>query len=160
MNKLLPIFLLGLMLFSCGDDNNNPVISYEEQLAIDNEIIEEYLSTNNLTAEEGDFGLRYIIQEEGTGEDFPTQVSTVVVKFKGYYTDGVVFDERDIFQVGLGSLGAELSGWRLGIPLLKKEGKGTFILPSSLGYGPFPRAGVVVPPNQVVIFDIELITFE
>ena len=39
-----------------------------------------------------------------------------------------------------------------------KGAKGTIYIPSSLGYGP-SGAGGVIPPNAVLIFDIELISF-
>jgi FKBP-type peptidyl-prolyl cis-trans isomerase FkpA len=41
--------------------------------------------------------------------------------------------------------------------LLKKGGKGTFLLPSALGYGPGGSGSI--PPNTVLIFDIELVDF-
>jgi FKBP-type peptidyl-prolyl cis-trans isomerase len=39
--------------------------------------------------------------------------------------------------------------------LVKVGGKGTFYLPSALGYGNQGSYGV--PPNSVIIFDIELV---
>ena len=71
--------------------------------------------------------------------------------------DGVVFDQtegNDVLETELTSL---ITGWRVAIPLLSKGGAGTFILPSSLGYGPAGRASI--PPNSILIFEIELLDF-
>jgi len=51
-----------------------------------------------------------------------------------------------------------IPGWQQAIPLLKKGGKGTFIIPSGLAYGP-RGAGGTIKPNSVLIFDVELIDF-
>ncbi|MBK8706215.1 MAG: FKBP-type peptidyl-prolyl cis-trans isomerase [Saprospiraceae bacterium] len=48
-----------------------------------------------------------------------------------------------------------IKGWQIGLPLLKEGGRGTFFLPSELGYGDNPRPGI--PANAVLIFDIDLV---
>lgn len=149
MRSLLPILLLGFIFINCGDKQTDS----EEQLAIDEQIIEDYLAANNLTAEEGNFGLRYIIEEPGTGEN-PTAVANVIVNYKGYYPDGTIFDQRNGSQFSLQNV---IPAWQIGIPLFKKGGKGTLFIPSSLGYG---QTGTgTIPPNQVIIFDVELLNF-
>ncbi len=152
MKYLLPILFLGILITSCGEDEGQ--LSYNAQLEIDVDIIEDYLAANNLTAETGELGMRYIIEEPGTGAN-PTTASTVIVKYKGYLPDGTIFDSSDAFQT---SLQSTIAGWIVGIPLLKKGGKGTLLLPSSLGYGEF-GTGPIIGPNQVIIFDVELINF-
>jgi len=154
MKNLLPILFLGLLFVNCGDDNGTGFLTYDQQLEIDTEIIEDYLQANNLTADMGQLGLQYIIENPGTGNDFPNAASTVIMKYKGYYPDGEVFDENDNFQISLQSV---IPGWQFGVPLFKKGGKGKLFIPSSIGYGQFGRGGI--PPNQVLIFDIELINF-
>lgn len=154
MRYLLPVLFLGVFFANCNKEDNN--LTYQQQLEEDEKAIEDYLAQNNLTAEFGDFGMRYIIDEPGEGAN-PTATSTVIVKYKGYLPDGTVFDESDAFQTSLGG-NTLISGWRIGIPLFKKGGKGTIFLPSSLGYGEF-GTGATIGPNQILIFDIELINF-
>lgn len=154
MRYLLPILFLGVFFANCNKEEQN--LTYQEQLEIDEKAIEDYLAANNLSAEIGEFGMRYIIDEAGEGPN-PTSTSTVIVKYKGYLPDGTVFDESDAFQTSLGGTSL-ISGWRIGIPLFKKGGKGTIFLPSSLGYGEF-GTGATIGPNQILIFDIELINF-
>jgi len=153
MKYLLPILFLGIFFVNCNKEDQN--LSYQAQLELDEQAIEDYLTQNNLTAEVGDFGLRYIIDEPGEGPN-PTGASEVIVKYKGYLPDGTVFDERDVFQASL--QGQVIRGWTIGIPLFKKGGKGTLFIPSSLAYSQFGR-GTLIGPNQILIFDIELINF-
>lgn len=122
----------------------------------DEEIIKNYLSENNIEAKAYDHGLYYIITEEGSG-GHPDLSSTVEVRYKGYLTDNRVFDETsgdNSIEFPLSDL---ISGWQVGIPLLRRGGKGTFFIPSALGYGPY-QAGSI-PLNSVLIFEIELVDF-
>lgn len=139
-------------LFSCKDDTLTP----EEQLQEDIRIIEQYLTDNNLTAQSTASGLHYIITQEGSG-GHPNLQSNVTVKYKGYLTDGRVFDQTTGNETIKFLLSDLISGWQEGIPLLKKGGKGTFLLPSALGYGPGGSGSI--PPNTVLIFEIELVNF-
>lgn len=50
-----------------------------------------------------------------------------------------------------------IEGWQEGIPKLKKGGKGTFFIPSALGYGPYGSGDI--PANAPLIFEIELVNF-
>lgn len=152
--RYLTTFLtfLSLAFFACKDDSLSP----EEQLQEDIRIIKQYLTDNNLTADSTASGLHYIITKEGTG-GHPNLQSTVKVKYKGYTTDGVVFDQTDDGKTATFSLSGLIEGWQEGIPLLKKGGKGTFFVPSALGYGPSGAGSI--PPNSVLIFEIELVDF-
>lgn len=151
MKYLLPILFLGILFANCGKDEER--LTYNDQLDADVKIIEDYLAANNLTAETGQLGMHYIIEEAGTGGN-PTSSATVIIKYKGYLPDGTVFDENDALQIPLQNT---IAGWIVGIPLFKKGGKGKLFLPSSLGYGEFGTRGI--DPNQVLIFDVELINF-
>jgi FKBP-type peptidyl-prolyl cis-trans isomerase FkpA len=48
-----------------------------------------------------------------------------------------------------------IRGWQLGIPEFKTGGFGKLIIPSSLAYGPSGSGSI--PPNAVLVFDVELI---
>ncbi len=140
--------LCGLFLFSCKDEGLSP----EEQLQEDIRIIKKYLADNNLTADSTASGLHYFITIEGAG-GHPNLQSNVKVNYKGYLTDGRVFEE----SVETFLLASLIPGWQEAIPLLKKGGKGTFLLPSYLGYGSSGSGDI--PPNSVLIFDIVLVNF-
>jgi hypothetical protein len=146
---LLSILVLGVLFLNCERQKT--------RAEIDREVILEYIQENNLDAVEHDSGMFYIIEDPGTGDDFPRRTAIVEVRYKGYFTDGFVFEETLNNNTAELRLSQTVTGWQIGVPLLKKGGRGTFILPSGLGYGFFGSGPV--PPNTVIIFDIELINF-
>jgi FKBP-type peptidyl-prolyl cis-trans isomerase len=146
---LLMSFCLSLVLFACGDDKT--------QFEKDIEKIQNYLSENNLTATQHDSGIFYNIETEGTGGS-PNQFATVIVKYKGMLLDGYVFDETQGNKTAQFNLRGTVRGFSIAATLLKRGGKGTFYLPSGLGYG--RRSGSEdIPDNAVLIFEIELVDF-
>ena len=113
--------------------------------------IQSYIEANNLVTQKTASGLHYIIEEEGS-QIRPIASSTVKVIYKGYRTDGTVFDETSIpIEFALNGV---IAGWTEGIQLFKKGGKGTLIVPCNLGYGEQNRTNI--PPASVLIFEIEL----
>lgn len=62
-----------------------------EQATIDDELIETYLANNGLNATSGDYGIRYVVTEEGTGET-PEVNDIVSVHYTGKSIDDEVFD--------------------------------------------------------------------
>lgn len=127
------------------------------QAEVDLEIINKYIEDNNLNVIEHPSGIFYAIEEPGTGEHPPFE-SDVEVKYKGYLTDGTVFDQSKPNETVTFALENLIPGWQIAIPLLKPGGKGLFILPSRWAYGP---TGVgSIPPNSVLIFEIELVSFQ
>ncbi|MBK7870240.1 MAG: FKBP-type peptidyl-prolyl cis-trans isomerase [Saprospiraceae bacterium] len=151
MKRLICLALLGIALIACNKESNEP-----DQDPIDQQKIEQYLRDNNITATAHPSGLYYIITEPGVG-GHPSAGSNVIVRYKGYLLDGTVFDQTPGNQARPFQLASLIQGWQIGIPLLKKNGKGTFFIPSSLGYGPSGSSSV--PANSVLIFEIELVDY-
>jgi len=151
--KLLLFAFLSTVLAACFNAEE-PV----DQVALDDQRIQEYLEANNLQAERTDLGLYYIIDVEGNGES-PTTTDTVVVDYEGRLLNGTIFDSSydrgEPLEIRLDRV---IPGWQIGIPLYSKGGAGTLFIPSWLAYGS-RGAGASVPPNAVLIFDIELIDF-
>ncbi len=128
----------------------------EDQSEVDRRLIQEHLAANNITAEEHPSGIFYVISVEGTGSN-PAPNATVTVKYRGTLLDGSVFDQTLGSQTATFALAGLIEGWKIAIPLLKKGGKGTFWIPSALGYGASALPGI--PANSVLVFDIELVNF-
>jgi FKBP-type peptidyl-prolyl cis-trans isomerase len=107
--------------------------------------------------EETPSGLRYKIIQKGTGKKAESGMK-VTVHYEGSLLNGTVFDSsykrKDPieFQVGIGQV---IAGWDEGICLLQVGDKARFVIPSDLGYGS-AGAGGVIPPDAILIFDVEL----
>lgn len=124
----------------------------------DDQILQEYIKTNNLKAERTESGLYYIVTKKGTGENAKAG-QTVKVHYTGTTLDGKKFDssvdrgQPFEFQLGQGQV---IQGWDVGIALLNKGAKATLLIPSTMAYGersPTPA----IPSNGILKFDVELI---
>jgi FKBP-type peptidyl-prolyl cis-trans isomerase FklB len=100
-------------------------------------------------------GLQYQVIKEGTGER-PTLQSRVVTHYTGTLMDGKVFDSSiERGQPATFPLNAVIQGWQEGIPLMKKGSRYRLFVPATLGYG--ENSPSSIPPNSLLIFDVELI---
>ncbi len=107
--------------------------------------------------EKTESGLRYQFIQRGNGKKAENG-KTVSVHYTGQLEDGKVFDssyprKKPIeFPLGQGNV---IEGWDEGIALLQVGDKARFVIPAHLGYGS-RGAGGAIPPNAVLIFDVEL----
>ncbi|HLO71140.1 MAG TPA: FKBP-type peptidyl-prolyl cis-trans isomerase [Flavipsychrobacter sp.] len=143
--------------------NKEKNMASSEQMAIDEKLILKYLADNKIVgAKKTASGLYYIIRQPGKGDNAKAG-QTVYVNYTGRTLDGNAFDssvdpkfnhvEPLSFLLGRGNV---IQGWDEGISLLNKGGKATLYIPSPLAYGKnSPTAAI--PPNSVLIFDVELI---
>lgn len=150
MKKIILFATLGLLLFGTSCEKN---LSPEEQYEKDINEIEAYISENNLDAMTTSSGLHYVITDIGTGNN-PVSNDNVVVRYKGYTTDGSVFDQSDEEGIQF-NLQQVISGWTEGIQLLKEGGKGVLLIPSRLGYG--ESGSGPIDGNTVLVFDVDLL---
>jgi len=139
------ILIITLGLFSC-----KKFIPESEQIA-------NFIVEHDLDMAVTESGLFYKIYDEGVG-DHPTDASTVTVHYTGTLLDGTIFDGTTVTNPASLNLSGTIEGWQEGIPLLKRGGSATFIIPSELGYGQTGQ-GAVIGPNTPLVFDVDLIDF-
>ena len=134
----------------------SPACNKDDQDEKDRQAILQYLADHNLSATEHSSGIFYLIDTPGSGGS-PSPAAQVTVRYKGYYLDDIVFDQTQGTETIKFNLGQLIEGWQIAIPLLQKGGKGFFLIPSGLAYGPNPPFGV--RENAPMAFEIELVDF-
>lgn len=101
-------------------------------------------------------GLQYLHEVEGEG-GMPMVADTVEVHYAGTLLDGTEFDSSikrgKPASFGLGQV---IPGWTEGLQLMRVGGKTRFFIPSDLAYGSGGTRGI--PPNSVLIFEVELLS--
>ena len=147
MKTKLPLYLSIFLFISCSKKDTN----FEPQTEAD---ILQYIEDNNLNATRSNSGLYYVINNEGSGAR-PTSTSNVTVDYKGYFLDGVVFDESNSNGISF-RLNEVIQGWTEGITYFKEGGNGILLVPYNLGYGESGRGSI--PGGSVLIFDIRLLS--
>jgi FKBP-type peptidyl-prolyl cis-trans isomerase len=141
-------------------DIMDPNQKQSAQKGIDDQLLQDYFTKNNLKPTKTESGLYYIITQKGLGENAKPG-NKVSMNYTGKTLDGKVFDSNMDpkfghvkpfeFQLGMGNV---IQGWDEGIQLLKIGSKATLFIPSHLAYGA-AGAGSAIPPNAVLIFDVE-----
>ncbi|MDD4933806.1 MAG: FKBP-type peptidyl-prolyl cis-trans isomerase [Methylacidiphilaceae bacterium] len=106
-------------------------------------------------------GLKYVDLVVGRGT--PVQPGKrVTVDYVGKLEDGKVFDSSQAhgkpFTFVMGQRGV-IAGWTEGMATMREGGKRKLIIPPQLGYGA-DGAGDVIPPNAVLLFEIEVLKVE
>ncbi len=122
---------------------------------------EKFLEVNK--AKEGvttlESGLQYRILKKGTGAS-PKATDTVKCHYKGTTIDGREFDSSyKRGEPATFALNRVIKGWTEGLQLMKEGGKWEFFVPSELAYGE-KGAGPNIGPNEVLIFEVELLGIE
>jgi FKBP-type peptidyl-prolyl cis-trans isomerase len=115
---------------------------------------------NNLKAQDSSVqtstsGLVFKIENPGQGEK-PNANSTVAVKYTGRHLNGESFDASGDTPATF-NLNGVVPGFREGLMQIAKGGKATLYIPGNLAYGPegMPQAGI--GPNEMLVFDVELV---
>lgn len=147
-------FFLGIALLAigaCGSGDPEPQLDGEMP-----EFAPE-LNVDISAMQRADSGLLTRDLEVGEGETARVG-ELVTVHYTGWLPDGTSFDssrDRGPFQFQLG-VGQVIPGWDLGVDGMKVGGRRQLVIPSDLAYGPNGVPGVI-PPNSVLVFDVELL---
>lgn len=131
----------------------------------DDSLMNVYFKQHDLHPQKTESGIYYVITKKGEGKK-PIPGQTVKVMYTGKLLNGKVFDSNidpqfghtDPLSFALGR-GRVIQGWDEGIGLLNKGAKATLFIPSHLAYGENPPTAKI-PPNSVLVFDVELLDYQ
>ena len=104
-------------------------------------------------------GMQYMVLEKGDGP-IPQRTDKVKVHYQGTLLDGSEFDssykrgQPATFQVG-----GVIAGWTEALQLMTVGSKYRLFIPSKLAYGN-RGAGRSIGPNEMLIFEVELVGIE
>ena len=103
-------------------------------------------------------GLQYKVVKAGEGKQ-PGPTSTVTVHYAGKMIDGTEFDS----SIARGEpisfpLNGVIAGWTEGLQLMREGGTLELVIPQDLAYGPEGKG--TIPPNQTLVFQVELIAVQ
>lgn len=151
MKKVL--FLALVLIASLTSCKKSEPYDPAKQLQIDEEIIKDFLKTNNLSALRDTSGLYYIISKGGSGNVKYTASTQVRVKYTLRLLDGTVIPQTT--EPIKFTLGEVIPGWQIGVQKIQPGGKIRLIVPSVYAYQQQSQGGI--PANAVLDFDIELL---
>lgn len=113
------------------------------------------LKENDPAVQTSQSGLTYKITEPGNATR-PSANSTVKVKYVGKHLNGQVFDQSGDNPATFNLRGV-VPGFSEGIQLLGQGGKATLYIPGNLAYGPEGQPQASIGPNEMLVFDVELV---
>ena len=160
-SKYVVLLLFAFALLSCNKNDVKPLIDADIQAEREDQIIQQYLAENNLTAERTELGIYYIVLEEGTAVGASNNGASVVVNYKGNVLYGRQFDssyergEPLTFKIGEGSV---VVGFEQAVKQMKSQERTIFFIPSRYAYG---QNGItsgnreIIPPYATLVFEIK-----
>lgn len=104
--------------------------------------------------------LQIEILKQGTGEEVKSG-DNIAVHYTGTLEDGTKFDSSldrgkpFVFTLGIGQV---IKGWDVGVLGMKVGEKRKLVIPPELGYGETGTPGGPIPPNAILIFEVELLS--
>ena len=101
-------------------------------------------------------GLQYKVITEGDGAQ-PAATDTVKVHYTCTFINGETFDSSvERGEPATFGVNEVIPGWTEALQMMKVGSKWQLAIPSDLAYGPQGR-GPSMPPNSVLLFDVELL---
>jgi FKBP-type peptidyl-prolyl cis-trans isomerase FklB len=102
-------------------------------------------------------GLQYNILKSGFGGR-PRPTDTVTVNYVGTLINGKIFDGNEPTTPAQFTVNKLIPGWTEALGLMRVGDKWHLVIPANLAYGARGAGDGLIPPNQVLIFDMELLS--
>ncbi|HSZ75265.1 MAG TPA: FKBP-type peptidyl-prolyl cis-trans isomerase [Rhizomicrobium sp.] len=102
-------------------------------------------------------GLQYRIIRSGFGKK-PQPLDSVSVNYKGSLINGKVFDSTEPGFPAMMKVNEVIPGWTEALELMREGDHWQLVIPANLAYGERGAGDGTIPPNQTLVFDLELLT--
>jgi FKBP-type peptidyl-prolyl cis-trans isomerase FklB len=103
-------------------------------------------------------GVLYTVIKEGTGKK-PLESDMVEVNYRGTLINGTEFDATEPGHPANLKVSALIPGWKQALSMMPVGSKWHIVIPAVLGYGE-RGVGNDIGPNEVLVFDLELIAIK
>ncbi len=103
-------------------------------------------------------GVLYKIIKEGTGKK-PMESDMVEVNYRGTLINGTEFDATEPGRPANLKIPSLIAGWKQALTMMPTGSKWQIAIPSALAYGE-RGVGADIGPNEVLVFDLELIAIK
>lgn len=150
---IIIVAMFATIFMSCKKDEGlDP-----DQLAAEQELLDEYIRENYPDAVPTESGLYYIELEEGDGKQ-AFERAQISAYYTGWLIEGRQFDsnranaEPNEFVLHESYV---IKGWVEGVAKMKEGGRAILIIPSTLAYEDKQQG--IIPPYSTLIFDIDLV---
>jgi FKBP-type peptidyl-prolyl cis-trans isomerase FklB len=100
----------------------------------------------------------YKIIKEGNGKK-PAESDVVEVNYRGTLTSGKEFDATKPGEPASLKISSLIAGWKQALSMMPVGSKWQIVIPSEHGYGE-RGAGAEIGPNEVLVFDVELLAIK
>jgi FKBP-type peptidyl-prolyl cis-trans isomerase len=101
-------------------------------------------------------GIQYRIIKTGKGAQ-PDGRDCATVNYKGSLINGKVFDATKPGEHATFPVGRLIAGWTEALQLMHEGDEWELVIPSGLAYGKRGAGNGVIPPDQTLVFDVELL---
>jgi hypothetical protein len=102
-------------------------------------------------------GLQYQVLKEGDGPN-PTENDVVAIGYRGTLRDGTVFDQTTQ-QPAVSPLARFVPGFSESLKHMRKGGSYRVWIKPEIGYGANSPDPARIPPNSLLIFDVQMLGF-
>ena len=101
-------------------------------------------------------GIQYRVIKPGKGAQ-PDRSDCVSVYYKGSLINGKVFDQTKPHEPATFPAGRLIAGWTEALLLMHEGDEWELVVPSGLAYGAKGAGNGLIPPNQTLVFNIQLL---
>lgn len=102
-------------------------------------------------------GLQYRIIQNGFGKR-PGPTDTVEVYYTGRLINGTIFDGTSPGLPAAFKVTSVIPGWVEALELMREGDHWQLVIPASIGYGARGAGDGMIPPNQTLVFDLQLVS--